>query len=133
MALASSPDNLSHRALLSLNYNVYDWNFKLLLMLNEQKANQILGTAFGPLTIKDIHWRSQDSDKSSILFYKIAEDEKSRSLFTERIAEANFGCLVVNIEIDSLPKNAVVIPEAKWPEVQKQILDELYPLPAIKL
>ena len=102
-------------------------------MLNEQKANQILGTAFGPLTIKDIHWRSQDSDKSSILFYKIAEDEKSRSLFTERIAEANFGCLVVNVEIDSLPKNAVVIPEAKWPEVQKQILDELYPLPAIKL
>lgn len=102
-------------------------------MLNEKKLASILDQELPSLTIKDIHWRSQDSDESSILFYRIGTDEKSHQMFKERIAAAKFGWLIVNTEHPDLPKNASVISEEKWPEIQKEILDTLYPLPHSKM
>lgn len=84
-------------------------------------------------TIKDIHWKTQESTKDSILFYKILPDEKSQSLFTERIQSSQFQWLVVNCDHPSRPMNSTIIPESEWPEVQKSILDKLYPLPDIKI
>lgn len=82
-----------------------------------------------PLNIKDIHWKTQDSTKESVLFYKIT-DEK---LFAERIDKAQYGWLVVNKDHPSRPMNSSILPEEKWPEAQKEILDKLYPLPKLKL
>jgi UDP-N-acetylmuramoyl-L-alanyl-D-glutamate--2,6-diaminopimelate ligase len=102
-------------------------------MLNEQSLKKILNQDVTPLKLSDIHWKTQDSTKDSILFYKILSDEKSQNLFTERIDKSQFGWLIVNTDHPSRPMNSSIVPEDKWPEVQKQILDILYPIPSLKL
>lgn len=102
-------------------------------MLNEQSLKKILNQEIPALHLTDIHWKTQDSTKDSILFYKIPGDEKSQNLFKERIDKAQFGWLIVNIDHPSLPMNSSIVPENRWPEVQKQILDILYPQPNLKL
>ncbi|MES2528425.1 MAG: Mur ligase family protein [Bdellovibrionota bacterium] len=81
---------------------------------------------------KDIHWKTQLSTKDSILFYRIGETPDATKAFQERIQNTEFGLLVVNMPVDSLPANTVIIDEAKWSALQKQILDLLYPLPDLK-
>lgn len=102
-------------------------------MLNEKKLTQILGVEVPPLTITDIHWKTQDSTRESVLFYRLTSDEKSQKLFTERIQNSQFGWLIVNQDHPSRPLNSTVVADEKWPELQKQLLDELYPLPTLKL
>ncbi len=82
-----------------------------------------------PLNIKDIHWKTQDSDSESVLFYKITDDK----VFSERIDKAQYKWLVNNKDHPSRPMNSSIIPEDQWPEVQKEILDRLYPQPKLKL
>ncbi len=101
-------------------------------MLNEKNLESILHHDLPPLTIKDIHWRAQDADAESLLFYRLS-DAKSEDLFHERCKTTNFAWLIVNRRVSHLPANASVIPEDQWPEIQKQILDKLYPLPKLKL
>jgi len=81
----------------------------------------------------DIHWKTQDSTSESVLFYKILDDDKSQKLFTERIDKSQYAWLIVNKDHPSRPMNSSIIPEDKWPETQKQILDKLYPLPKLKM
>jgi len=102
-------------------------------MLNEKKLGKILNLEIPPLTVSDIEWKTQDSKKTSILFYKILPDEKSQKLFVERIDKSQFGWLIVNVDHPSRPMNSSVIQESEWPRLQSLILDELYPLPPIKL
>lgn len=102
-------------------------------MLNEKQLEKILGQHLPPLVIKDIHWATQHSTKESILFYRIGKDEKSQELFRERIDKAQFSWLVVNEDHPSRPMNSSVITDNKWPEIQKQILDILYPQPDLKI
>lgn len=101
-------------------------------MLNEKKLSEILGTNVPPLTINDIHWKTQDSTKESVLFYRLPDDEKSQKLFRERIQSSQFGWLVVSRDHESRPLNSSIIPESEWPRIQKEILDVLYPLPSLK-
>lgn len=82
--------------------------------------------------IKDIHWKAQESTPSSLLFYKIGNDEAAESAFSERIISSQFAWLVVNRSHPSLPPNSSIISEEKWPALQKEWLDRLYPLPSLK-
>jgi UDP-N-acetylmuramoyl-L-alanyl-D-glutamate--2,6-diaminopimelate ligase len=93
-------------------------------MLNEKT----FGIKFSS-PIDDVHWKTQDSTLSSLLFYKIT-DEK---VFADRITNAQFAHLIVNRAHPDLPENSTIIPEDKWPEIQRLCLDDLYPLPPIKL
>lgn len=102
-------------------------------MLNEDILKKILNVTLPPLKITDVHWKAQDADKDSILFYKLASDQKSKELFAERINNSSFGWLITNEDHPSRPANSSVIPESKWPEIQKDILDNLYPIPPIKI
>jgi UDP-N-acetylmuramoyl-L-alanyl-D-glutamate--2,6-diaminopimelate ligase len=102
-------------------------------MLNENNLVSILKVNIPPLQIRDIHWRAQDSDGDSILFYRILPDEKSQNLFCERIASSRFAWLVLNMDHPSRPANSTVVPEDQWPQIQKEILDHLYPMPELKL
>ena len=102
-------------------------------MLSDLELGQIIGGPASGKVIRDIHWRTQDSDASSVLFYRIGSSEKDLSNFRERITSANFAWLIVNVPVDGLPANATVIPDEKWPATQKQILDRLYPQPKLKL
>lgn len=102
-------------------------------MLNDKDLEKILNTELPALTIKDIHWRTEDSDKNSVLFYRIGDDQKSQDLFVERIQKTNFQWLISNKNHKKLPKNSTIIAEDLWPEVQKAILDKLYPQPRMKL
>lgn len=102
-------------------------------MLNEKELSKILEEKIPHLKISDIHWKTQDSTTDSILFYKILPDEKAQKLFVDRIASAKFGWLIVNVDHPSRPINSSVVAEEKWPEVQKEILDNLYPLPPLKI
>lgn len=81
----------------------------------------------------DIHWRVQDSQEGDILFYRIGETELAKQQFAERIKTARFSWLVTNVSHPDLPKNSSVIEESRWPQIQKDILDILYPLPNIKM
>src|SRR5690606_37197235 len=83
--------------------------------------------------IKDIHWKTQDSTLESLLFYRFTGNEKADSLFEERISHSDFALLVVNKSHPNLPKNSVIIEDKNWPEIQKKILDILYPLPDLKI
>jgi UDP-N-acetylmuramoyl-L-alanyl-D-glutamate--2,6-diaminopimelate ligase len=102
-------------------------------MLNEKKLSTILSYQLPQLNLSDIHWKSQDSTETSILFYKILPDEKSKDLFVERIQKSKFGWLVLNVDHPKRPVNSCIVAEKDWPRVQKEILDELYPLPKIKM
>jgi UDP-N-acetylmuramoyl-L-alanyl-D-glutamate--2,6-diaminopimelate ligase len=102
-------------------------------MLNEKSLEKILNTKLPQLHIKDIHWKTQDSDKESVLFYRILPDEKSQKLFTDRIDKAQYAWLIVNTDHPSRPLNSTVIPDSEWPRIQKEMMDTLYPLPDIKL
>jgi UDP-N-acetylmuramoyl-L-alanyl-D-glutamate--2,6-diaminopimelate ligase len=102
-------------------------------MLNEKELSNILSTSLPTIKVSDIHWKSQDSNKNSLLFYKIQNDEQSHKLFTERIDKAQYAWLVVNCDHPSRPLNSTVIDEKQWPLIQKKILDKLYPLPKLKL
>lgn len=103
-------------------------------MLNDQALGKILGASFpSTIKIKDIHWKVQDSDSGSLLFYRIGTRDEDKRLFKERIASASYGWLVTNSQHPDLPENVTVIEEESWPMIQKQILDLLYPLPRLKL
>lgn len=102
-------------------------------MLNEIQLGKILGTTVPKLTIQDIHWKTQDSNQDSVLFYRLAGDEKSQKLFTERIQNTHFAWLVLNQDHPSRPINSSVIDEKEWPRIQKDLLDILYPMPQLKM
>jgi UDP-N-acetylmuramoyl-L-alanyl-D-glutamate--2,6-diaminopimelate ligase len=102
-------------------------------MLNENEIEKILGCKLGSVVVSDIHWRAQDSTSSSVLFYKIGFDQVAEESFKQRIAQAKFAWLVVNRKVPGLPVNSCIIDEVRWPLVQKEILDLLYPLPPVKL
>ncbi|HXH31750.1 MAG TPA: Mur ligase family protein [Bacteriovoracaceae bacterium] len=102
-------------------------------MLNETQLNLILGTDLRDITADDVHWKTQDSTATSILFYRIGDGAKALEIFSQRIKETRFRLLVVNKTHPGLPTESVVIDEAKWPVVQKAMLDVLYPLPDLKL
>lgn len=102
-------------------------------MLNNEDLSKILSTEIPPISIGDIHWRTQDSEKNSILFYKIKDGEVSESEFSSRVEQASFAWLIVNKRIKNLPVNTSVVAESEWPTIQKEILDILYPMPEIKL
>jgi UDP-N-acetylmuramoyl-L-alanyl-D-glutamate--2,6-diaminopimelate ligase len=102
-------------------------------MLNEKILKEILNIPSLSSEIKDIHWKSQESDGHSILFYKILDDEKSQNIFNERIQNSKFAWLITNQDHPSRPKNSSVLAELEWPRVQKMILDEFYPVPNLKL
>ena len=100
-------------------------------MLNENNLEKILGQKLSPLNLNDIHWRVQESRSEGLLFYRIGETAEAIKLFKERISSAKFGWLIVNVPHPDLPKNATVIEENRWPQIQKAILDILYPLPVM--
>lgn len=83
-------------------------------------------------SIKDIHWTTQTSTPESVLFYRLTDDARSDSLFAERIKDAKFAHLILNRPMKGHP-DAHVVPESEWAELQKKILDRIYPLPKLKL
>jgi UDP-N-acetylmuramoyl-L-alanyl-D-glutamate--2,6-diaminopimelate ligase len=102
-------------------------------MLNNQELQNILKIPTSAISIQDIHWRTQDSTENSILFYKIPNDQKSEELFYNRIKNTKFGWLIINRKIKNQPANLSIIEENQWPEIQKLLLDRLYPMPALKM
>lgn len=102
-------------------------------MLNDKKLSQILNHNLPEITLTDVHWRTQDSDEKSLLFYRINDDSSSVSAFAERVKTAAFGWLIVNRDHPERPKNSTVISDKDWLSIQKLCLDELYPLPQLKL
>jgi len=101
-------------------------------MLNK-KINELLGINNLNCEINDIHWKTQDSTPTSVLFYKFSNEINSNEIFKDRINAAKFCWLIVNKHVPDLPSNSIVINETQWPHLQSLILNELYPLPNIKL
>jgi len=85
------------------------------------------------LNVDDIHWKTQESTPTSLLFYKIGNQSNAQALFEERVRNSLFSWMILNKEISNRPINSSVIDEKKWPEIQKILMDELYPLPKMKL
>lgn len=102
-------------------------------MLSEIKLANFLKQALPILKIADIHWKTQDSTKDSLLFYKILPNKKASDLFSERISGAEFAWLIINVDHPNRPPNSSVVLETEWPELQKKVLDEIYPQPPLRL
>jgi UDP-N-acetylmuramoyl-L-alanyl-D-glutamate--2,6-diaminopimelate ligase len=81
----------------------------------------------------DVHWKTQDSTDSSLLFYRLNEGAEAERQFAERIAQAKYRTLILNRNVSVLPRNSKVIPETEWPLLQQKVCDILYPLPGLKL
>jgi UDP-N-acetylmuramoyl-L-alanyl-D-glutamate--2,6-diaminopimelate ligase len=89
---------------------------------------------FTPSTlIKDLHWRSQDSNKNSLLFYKVGNKLSDEAVFHQRISNASYAHLIINRTIQPMPVNCSVVNENEWPQLQKDCLDLIYPLPSLRL
>ena len=102
-------------------------------MLNEKVLSEIFNQTFPKLIIKDVHWKTQDSNTDSLLFYRLGKDQKSQDLFRERVNHSTFGWLILNADHPERPLNSLVVGESDWPRIQKSLMDILYPLPALKL
>lgn len=102
-------------------------------MLSSEVISKILGSPLPSFSFKDIHWRFQDSDSGSILFYKVAQDQKSEDLFHSRITNTKYAHLIVNRKLNHMPANTTVVDESQWPKFQHEILNHFYPLPPLKL
>ena len=102
-------------------------------MLSSENLKSIFGVDFPLNPIQDIHWRSQDSNSQSLLFYKVGNDEKEEELFHQRITKSEYSLLVINREIKRRVPNSIVVNESEWPKIQNEILNKLYPVPDIKL
>ncbi|HLT22635.1 MAG TPA: UDP-N-acetylmuramoyl-L-alanyl-D-glutamate--2,6-diaminopimelate ligase [Bacteriovoracaceae bacterium] len=91
--------------------------------------NNILNEISG---YNDIHWKCQDSTVESVLFYKIPEGSNELDLFYSRIKEAKYKFLITNKETKLKEDNVFVVSNEHWPELQKVLLDQVYPLPPLK-
>lgn len=80
----------------------------------------------------DVHWKTQDSNNDSILFYRLTDDGNALNLFHERIKAAKYKYLVINKDAGTTSENTFVVGEEHWPELQKVLLDKIYPIPAMK-
>lgn len=102
-------------------------------MLNEKQLGSILLQEISAkLLIDDIHWKTQESETSSVLFYRIPDGDQASVQFVERINKASYAWLIVNKPQPGLPFNSSVISESLWPEIQNAICDLLFPLPHLK-
>jgi len=84
-------------------------------------------------SIKDIHWKVQDSTSDSVLFYWIGPREIDEQKFFELIHSADYKLLIVNKKLSGLPSNSQVKENENFFIEQKKWLDLLYPLPAIEI
>lgn len=97
-------------------------------MLNKKIFSEIIQEKFN-----NIHWKAEDSNEESILFYKLSETAESQKIFLEKIKNSKFKILILNRKIECEIKNSYVIEEGYWPELQYQLLNIIYPLPTLKL
>ena len=83
--------------------------------------------------INDIHWKTQESTYDSLLFYRLGDDDKSRRDFSERIKKTNYAWVVLSRPHRDAPAESTIILETDWNRIQKELMDELYPIPPLKL
>ncbi len=101
-------------------------------MLNNKELFEICSVDAGNQIINDIHWKSQDSNSSSLLFYKLGNSQRDLEVFLQRMSETKYGWLILNKKVEPMPDRSSVIDESTWPLIQKKILDKIYPLPELK-
>jgi len=75
-----------------------------------------------------IEWKLQDATSKSIVFYKISNDSKQIELFRDRISKSEYGLVIINQKIPNPPKNYCVVEDKNWMEVQRVLLDCIYPI-----
>jgi len=102
-------------------------------MLNKTSLETILNISLPDIVVEDIHWKIQESTPTSLVFYKIGYQPNAQALFEERAQKSSFSWVILNKDISNPPPNSSVINERDWPEIQKRLMDELYPLPDLKL
>lgn len=79
------------------------------------------------LDFKDIHWKTQDSNKESLLFYKLNDsDEKSYDLFLKNIQECEYKHLFVctSKEYKNSEKQSF-ISFSKWSSIQEYACNKI--------
>lgn len=85
------------------------------------------------ISYTQVDWKVQDSQKDSLLFYRLGLGAKAEADFLERMKSAQFSWLILNHDHPQRPKNSTVIPESEWPSLQKEACDKIYPMPNLKL
>jgi UDP-N-acetylmuramoyl-L-alanyl-D-glutamate--2,6-diaminopimelate ligase len=98
-------------------------------MLSEKDLEPILQTKLPLLQVDDIHWRTEESTSHALLFYKLSEDPRSLQLFHQRLEQSQYAWIILNKDIPDRPARSSVCKEDRWPELQKKVLDRLYPYP----
>lgn len=102
-------------------------------MLTERAISQFLDQPLSSFEFNDVQWKAEESTNTSLLFYRLSGEEKAQEQFRNRILKSSFAWLIVNCHHPDLPENSTIVDEEKWPELQKKLLDDLYPLPDLKL
>jgi UDP-N-acetylmuramoyl-L-alanyl-D-glutamate--2,6-diaminopimelate ligase len=103
-------------------------------MLNKKKLETILKIILSDdLPIEGVEWQTQESTEKNILFYRLPEGAESEEVFRKRVATAQYAYLVINRHLTNPPPRTIQLEEKRWKKAQKEICDELYPLPSLKL
>lgn len=100
----------------------------LLDLLNPDIKVRNIITSFGT-DIKDVTTNLQAAKPEDIVFYKVYNNGKSIEDFNLRVSGRNPGLIILNWGAEGFIKheNCVFIPSEKFLEIQKKILDMMYP------
>ena len=75
----------------------------------------------------NLEWKTQDSNESSILFYKASKiNQEEQRKFEERLSKAKYYCCVTNLESGNL-KNVHTFELQDLINLKREIADEIYP------
>ena len=87
--------------------------------------------------LKDVHWKLDESNLETLIFYRLYPDEESLNKLIRRIPGKKYGVLILNRrpngELRQFLKNFIVIEEEFFFKAQLKILNLLYPLPEKKI
>lgn len=92
---------------------------------------QIMNDLIDSLDFKDIHWKTQDSNKESLLFYKLNDsDDKSYDLFLKNIQECEYKHLFVSTSKDyqSSEKHSFISFD-EWSSIQEYACNKIFKHP----
>lgn len=81
------------------------------------------------LKLDELTSNLQNATENQIVFYKIHTDQKSKDNFIKRLGAAHSGLLILNRHPGDIQTPYVIIEECCFLEVQKILLDKIYPLP----
>ncbi|MGK0367637.1 MAG: UDP-N-acetylmuramoyl-L-alanyl-D-glutamate--2,6-diaminopimelate ligase [Thermoproteota archaeon] len=93
--------------------------------LSNYVVSLIYSNASNEISFDNLEWKSQESNKDSILFYSV----KDTSKFKDRISRSKYAVVIINKYEESLRQieNVIILEQESFESLQVNLANELYP------